>query len=101
MLNSIPSEFQALLPSASVNNLDAKQDKTYIIEALLKKSTWQGWQWMLSQYTKKDIVKVIHASRLLSPKDVMLWIHHYNLNPQDIACLQPKSHQIHSNSWAY
>ena len=101
MTQPIPHDFQALFPSAPIANLDSKRDKTYIIEALLKKSTWQGWQWMLSSYTPEEIIKVIESSHVLTPKDVMLWTHFYNLNPKDIACLQIKSHQIRSSSWAY
>lgn len=101
MSNYIPHHFQALLPSSPVESLDIQKDKTYIIESLLKKSTWQGWQWMLSYYSPEEITEVISISRALTPKDVMLWTHFYNLNPKDIACLQKKFPPTHSNSWAY
>ena len=101
MSQSVPLEFQALLPSAPIENLDSSQDKTYIIESLLKKSTWAGWQWMLSRYAQVDIAEVVQTSRLLTPKDVMIWTYFYNLNPKDVACLQTKSPQTPASSWAY
>ncbi len=98
---SVPSDFQAFLPSSPVENLDIVRDKRYIIQNLLKKANIDAWKWMLSSYTNQDIAQVVADSPQLKPKDVMFWIHYLNLPKDQISCLQTKFLSTPSPSWKY
>lgn len=97
----LPQSLQPFLPSSPVSNLDPQIDKAYIMENLLKKADLQSWNWMLSTYTKLDLISFIKTSRQLKPKDASFWIQYYQIPKSEVGCLQPKSQSIPKNSWAY
>ncbi len=99
--NYIPQEFQPLLPSSSIENLDPQRDKKYIIEHLLRNATMKAWYWMLNTYKNSDLQEVICQSRQLHERDVMIWIHYLGIDINSVLCLQKKSQTTHSVSWNY
>ncbi len=97
----VPQNFQFLLPSSRVSNLDVQKDKTYIIENFLKNSTLEAWKWLLQNYSKNEITEVIKSSKNLRKKDVLIWSLMYNIPTKEILCLRTKSPAGLNSSWAY
>lgn len=97
----VPNSYQFLFPSTQVSSLDSIVDKTYIIESLLRNATLVAWHWLLQNYTKEEIAKVVKTSTGLSKKDVRIWSILLNISPRDIACLQTKSRAGLNSSWVY
>lgn len=98
---TVPLQFQPLLPSSSVTDLNPNRDKYYIIESLLKKATLDAWKWMLRTYATDEIVDVIKNSRTLTPRDVYVWTQLFNISREEIACLQKSSQKTQKSSWVY
>src|SRR4030067_1709089 len=97
----VPQDFQAFLPSSPVSNLDPQRDKWYILESLLKNASLEAWQWMLKTYRDEDIIHMVKTSRILIPKDVMIWCHYFHIPSSEVKCLQPKSPSTPRSSWPY
>lgn len=56
--NKIPSEFQGILWSANVKDLDLKEDKDYIIHQVLMYGSLEQIRWLFRTYKKEEIKKV-------------------------------------------
>ncbi|PIV12741.1 MAG: hypothetical protein COS47_00935 [Candidatus Nealsonbacteria bacterium CG03_land_8_20_14_0_80_36_12] len=57
-LNKIPSEFQGILWSANVRELDLEEDKNYIIHQVLMYGSLEQIRWLFRTYKKEEIKKV-------------------------------------------
>ncbi|MBU0579224.1 hypothetical protein KKE34_04775 [Patescibacteria group bacterium] len=100
-MSKVPSQFQPLLPSSEVKNLDIERDKKYIITSFLKNATLEAWRWMLKVYRKQDIIQVVKTSRHLKEKDVNFWVKFFHLPRKEIRCLRLKSQSTPKSSWEY
>ena len=97
----IPSNFQSLLPSSNVKNLDTQRDKDYIIQSLIKNSTLEGWVWMLDSYSNEDISEIVKISKILTPRDVYFWSYFLKIPKKEILCLNKDLQTTQKTSWAY
>ena len=95
----IPLKFQALFPSINTQQLDPQKDKSFILESLLHTATSDAWDWMLKNYSQKDITEVVITSSLLTPRDVYYWAYKYSLQLNKIKCLQTNSQQQSQIFW--
>lgn len=100
-MSSVPSDYQFLLPSSPIENLDSQRDREYIISSLLKNATLSAWRWLFSTYTHEEIISVLKTTKTLRKKDVMIWSAYLDINPEEIACLQTKSQSGLKSSWTY
>ena len=100
-MKTVPSQFQPLLPSSDVQDLDVVRDKNYIIQNLIKNSTMEGWKWMLNSYTNADISDVIRTSKILTARDIYFWIYFLKISKEEIPCLNKDSQRTQEKSWAY
>ena len=97
----LPKSFQSLFPSALISDLEVQQDKTYIIETLLKNASLEAWQWMAQTYSKNEIIAVLKSATNLRKKDVEIWSTFYKVPKSELACLQPTFRSGLKSSWAY
>jgi len=71
-MNRIPQEFQPILWSVNVKNLDLKKDKNYIIHQVLSYGTIDQIRWLFKVYRKETIKKVFlrHPQNIYSPSEL-------------------------------
>lgn len=100
-MGKIPSNFQSLLPSSDIKNLDSIKDKYYIIQNLIKNSTLEGWKWMLKSYTNEDIAEVVKTSKILTAREVYFWSYFLKIPKEEILCLNKDSQKTQKTSWVY
>lgn len=61
-MNKIPREFQGILWSVNVKNLDLKRDKIYIIHQVLMYGNLKQIRWLFKVYSKEEIRKVFEEA---------------------------------------
>ena len=57
-VNKIPSNFQGILWSVNVKNLDLEKDKVYIIHQVLEYGDLNEIAWLFRVYSKKEVRRV-------------------------------------------
>jgi succinate dehydrogenase flavin-adding protein (antitoxin of CptAB toxin-antitoxin module) len=55
------------------NKLDIEKNKKYILERILEMGDEKAVKWMLNNFSKGDLLKVVKTSRQLSPKSRNFW----------------------------
>ena len=60
----IPSDFQPILWSANVKNLDLERDKIYVIHQVLMYGTLEQIKWLFRVYKKEEIKEVFLGNPL-------------------------------------
>ena len=55
---NIPHKFQGVLWSANINSLDTQQDKKFIVHQILSQGNLEDIKWLLSIYSKKEIIAI-------------------------------------------
>jgi len=61
-IKTIPSNFQGVLWSVNVKNLDLKKNKVYIIHQILSYGTLEQIRWLFKVYSKREIKRVFESS---------------------------------------
>ena len=100
-MSQLPSDFQVLFPSSDIKDLSTKQDKTYIIQTLLKNSTLGGWKWMLKAYSEDAIAEVVRSSKILTPRETYFWSYFLDIPQNEILCLNKDLRKTQKTSWVY
>ncbi len=89
-MNRIPQEFQPILWSVNVKNLDLKKDKNYIIHQVLMYGDLEEIAWLFKVYSKKEVKKVFEEApmKIYSPqafhfiKNIILGLKKKTLSPK-------------------
>jgi|YelNatPaOPRAMG01_1025707.scaffolds.fasta_scaffold446560_1 hypothetical protein len=55
------------------NKLDIEKNKKYILERILEIGDEKAVKWMLNNFSRGDLLKVVKTSRQLSPKSRNFW----------------------------
>src|SRR3990167_7181867 len=58
----LPKKLQSVLWSVNINNLNLDRDKYYIIHQILSFGSLDDISWLLSNYPKKEIIKIFMVS---------------------------------------
>ncbi len=72
----------------SSGSLDTTQHASYIIERLLEYGDIPAITWLNKQYSKQKIIKVLKNTRSLSPRSANFWSLYFNLEPDEVPCIQ-------------
>lgn len=84
----IPSYFKSYFWDVDFTLLDAIKDSSFIIKRSLDRGNTNSIKWILNNYSKENIKKVILKSRDISTKTANFWGDFLNINQKDILCLQ-------------
>ena len=91
LAKKIPQRLQSVLWSTDVNLLDTKRDKNYIIHQVLLYGTFKEIQWLMQEYTKREIIDVFirHPSKIY-PKNAFYFIKNFILQLKNKKLLEEK-----------
>lgn len=89
-MDRIPQEFQPILWSVNVKNLDLEKDKNYIIHQVLMYGDLEEIAWLFKVYSKKEVKKVFEEApmKIYSPqvfhfiKNIILGLKKKTLSPK-------------------
>ena len=84
----IPSYFKSYFWDVDFTLLDPIKDSSFIIKRSLDRGNTNSIKWILNNYSKENIKKVILKSRDISTKTANFWGDFLNINQKDILCLQ-------------
>ncbi|MDI3281573.1 MAG: hypothetical protein QJR13_09405 [Bacillota bacterium] len=73
------------------SRLDARRDRSFILERLLELGDDEAVHWLLSTYPREEIEEVVRYSRRLSRKTANFWALRYGLPQEEIRCLRTPS----------
>lgn len=62
--SKLPLYFKPLFWSYNFSLLDPTKDKRLIIIKTINYGKWEHWQWMIKYYGKKEIKKIVEATRV-------------------------------------
>ncbi|OGK13516.1 hypothetical protein A3A93_00315 [Candidatus Roizmanbacteria bacterium RIFCSPLOWO2_01_FULL_38_12] len=98
---TLPSYITKYFWDVQPEKINIQTNKKYIIERLLEYGNEEALRWINSIYTPQDINKVIRTSKLLSRKSGVFYSLYFDINPQDILCLQKDFQNKHRQIWNY
>lgn len=80
-----PKTLQPFLWSTNVNLLDVDRDKSYIIHQILLYGTFKELQWLLTTYSKKEIIETFTNKPIrMYPKDMYIFVKDYLLGLEQV-----------------
>jgi hypothetical protein len=80
-------------------SLDLKKDAVYIISRILEYGDIKAVKWLLKNFDKKLIKKVILTQRGFSPKTSNFWRLFFNLNKNKVLCLKKSYLKRRKSHW--
>ncbi|MDA8333916.1 MAG: hypothetical protein M0Z41_02820 [Peptococcaceae bacterium] len=81
------------------DGLDTEKQAFLVIERILDYGSDRDFRWLLKHYGDGDIRAVITKSRSLSRRSGQFWRCYFNLEENEIRCLQPPSSRAASRHW--
>ncbi len=85
--DKILEKIKRLFWDVNKEDVGLKAHHAYIIRRILDYGEIEDIKWMLSTYSKEEIVKVIKKSRGLSRKSAYFWSAYFGIPQKEIACL--------------
>ncbi len=87
----IPKDLQPILWSYNLDLLDLERDKNRIVINIINYGKWKQWQWLVKQYSREEIRKIIKEtpitefrSRALKLISLLLNIKHFQYASRNI-----------------
>jgi hypothetical protein len=74
---------------------------TYIIERLLEQGDLKATRWLLSRFSRDEIIDVLKHSRRISPFSANFWMLYFDLDRKGIRCLSKQFQSERSRTWRY
>lgn len=84
-----------------VEKLDLKENSFQIIERVLEWGGFPQVHWMFKNYSKEDIIEAVKESRQLSKKSANFWADYYQIQKDEVKCLNKSFLAIHRSIWPY
>lgn len=80
-----PKILQPFLWSTNVELLDIDRDKSYIIHQILLYGTFKELRWLLTTYSKKEIIETFTNKPIrMYPKDMYIFVKDYLLGLEQV-----------------
>jgi hypothetical protein len=71
-----------------IESIDLKKNKKFVIERILKYGLTEQISWLLKNYNKQSIVKVVKNSKNIDKVTANYWAIHFNIKREEIMCLK-------------
>ncbi|MFA7301377.1 MAG: hypothetical protein WC069_03640 [Candidatus Shapirobacteria bacterium] len=84
-----------------VAKIDFENDYLYVINRLLDKGDLDAGNWVLKNYSKKQIIETIKSQHDFSPKSGTFWANYLKIPVSEVACLKPSYRQTRKQLWAF
>jgi len=81
--------------------LDVDQFPVYVIERLLEYGDLPSVRWMLHNYSREEMVRVVQTSRRLSRLSASFWALYLGLDREDVLCLSKPCQKEPGAIWPY
>lgn len=83
-VKKIPQEFQPILWSTNIKNLDLEKDKNYIIHQVLSYGNLQQIKWLFKTYSREEILKIfIESPTPIYTKPIFYFVKNFILGLKD------------------
>lgn len=72
-MSKIPLRFKQYFWDTDIEKIDLKKHQKYVIERLLELGNPQAYRWLINNFQKDEINRVVAKSRQLSQKTRKFW----------------------------
>ncbi|OGD84656.1 hypothetical protein A2696_01535 [Candidatus Curtissbacteria bacterium RIFCSPHIGHO2_01_FULL_41_13] len=72
-MSKIPLRFKKYFWDTDIEKIDLKKHQKYVIERLLELGNPQAYRWLINNFQKDEINRVVSKSRQLSQKTRNFW----------------------------
>ena len=69
-----------------IHTVDVQKNRRFVIERLLMFGRPWQIQWIVRQYSKKDIIQVIKLSKNIDKRTASYWAVHFGIDRKEILC---------------
>ena len=97
----IPAGIKQYFWEVDTKKLDPKKHPEYVIARILEYGNQEAAGWVIKNFDKKLIKKVISKSRELSPRSANFWGEIYQINKKEILCLKKSFQKKQKTHWQY
>ncbi|OGM33749.1 hypothetical protein A3D00_04100 [Candidatus Woesebacteria bacterium RIFCSPHIGHO2_02_FULL_38_9] len=84
----LPESFRGYFWDVDFDSLDKNKHSFLVIKRVLDRGKTQDIRWLLDNYSKTKIKKVILTTKDLSRATGIFWANIFNLDYKDLLCLQ-------------
>ena len=83
------------------DTLDLNQHRPFIVARILEYGDIPALRWLFKSVDKQKIKKVLMDARGFSPKTINFWRLLFNLDKDNIKCLEKSYQKTQSSHWIY
>ncbi len=97
----VPDIFKRFFWDVQFETLSPKEKPYYVINRLLDKGDLEAARWVIRTFPKDMIIHTFKTMRDFSPKNGWFWTRFYQLQREDVACLQPSYLTMRKTHWPF
>ncbi len=99
MRYTLPFSFAKYFWDTKVSDINTNKHSIYIAERLLEYGDLNALEWLEGNYGREFLKGIILRSRKLSKKSANFYSHYYNIDSNNILCLQEDFQDRHKRIW--
>jgi len=101
MPTSIPAKFHTFFWDVDAKKLNPSEHPFVVTERLLEWGDLDALSWLKETYGLDYLQNVVKSSKVLSRKSANFYSKIFNINPQEILCLQEEFQSKHRAIWPH
>ena len=97
----LPRSFKQYFWDVDFEKIDPQKSDQYVIHRLIDRGNDKAIKWLLKNYPKDLIKKVVAERRGFSPRIVNFWADFLGLDKRKVVCLQKPYLKMRQELWPY
>ena len=100
-MSQLPEFLKGYFWDTKFEDLDAEEDKDFIVNRLLDKGNLSATKWVCMHYSPELIRKVLKTRRDFSLKNASFWSLLYQVPLSEVKCFQEPYRTMRKTLWPY
>jgi hypothetical protein len=97
----LPAFLKKYFWEVDFGEIDPNKHSSFIIERILELGDKKATSWLIKNFDKETIKKILCTTRKLSPKTAIFWSQILGVDKGKIRCLQKSYLQKRKSHWPY
>ncbi|HAU99444.1 MAG: hypothetical protein UX04_C0006G0071 [Microgenomates group bacterium GW2011_GWF2_45_18] len=85
----LPLELHKYFWDVRIDQMNIQEKSSFVISRILEHGDIPDYRWLIQQYGKPEIIRVIKTSANISPKTANAFCVQWEIPREDVRCLQP------------
>lgn len=98
-MKPLPKQLHKYFWDTDPMTIDVDQYPKYVIERILEWGRVEDFRWLLRQFGRDELIKVLLSSRQLSIRNANFLATIWDVPKERVLCLQPEYRRLRKLSW--